>query len=88
MPIDIFRAHAKNFQIIDGMIMPALTSIEGVADSAATGIVEACKKGPFTSKTDFRNRAKVNDTVLRKMDQLGLLGNLPENNQISLFDSF
>ncbi|MBR6093809.1 MAG: PolC-type DNA polymerase III [Lachnospiraceae bacterium] len=88
IPIDIFRAHAKNFQIIDGMIMPSLTSIEGVADSAATGIVEACKKGPFTSKTDFKNRAKVTDTVLRTMDHLGLLGNLPENNQISLFDSF
>ncbi len=88
MPIDIFRAHAKNFQIIDGQIMPALTSIEGVADSAATGIVEACKKGPFTSKSDFKNRAKVTDTVLQTMDRLGLLGNLPENNQISLFDSF
>ena len=86
MPIDIFRADAKNFQIIDGKIMPSLMSISGVAESAATGIVEACKKGPFTSKMDFRNRAKVNQTVVDTMYRLGLLGVLPENNQISLFD--
>ena len=88
MPIDIFRADAKNFQIIDGKIMPSLMSISGVAESAATGIVEACKQGPFTSKADFKNRSKVNDTVMQTMYNLGLLGSLPENNQISLFDNF
>ena len=88
MPIDIFKADAKNFQVIDGKIMPSLMSISGVAESAATGIVEACKKGPFTSKADFRNRAKVTDTVMQTMYRLGLLGSLPESNQISLFDNF
>ena len=88
MPIDIFKADAKNFQIIDGKIMPSLMSISGVAESAATCIVEACKKGPFTSKADFKNRAKVTDTVMQTMYRLGLLGSLPESNQISLFDNF
>ena len=86
MPIDIFRADAKNFQIIDGKIMPSLMSISGVAESAAQGIVEACKNGPFTSKMDFKNRAKVSQGVVDTMYKLGLLGVLPENNQISLFD--
>ena len=86
MPIDIFRADAKNFQIIDGKIMPSLMSIAGVAETAATGIVEACKQGGFTSKEDFRNRAKVTQNVVDTMYRLGLLGVLPESNQISLFD--
>ena len=86
MPIDIFRADPKNFQVIDGKIMPSLMSISGVAESAATGIAEACKQGPFTSKMDFKNRAKVAQSVVDTMYRLGLLGVLPENNQISLFD--
>ena len=30
MPIDIYRAKAKKFQIIDGKLMPSLASIEGM----------------------------------------------------------
>lgn len=86
MPIDIFRAHARNFQIIDGKIMPSLSSIDGVGENAAESIVEAAKDGPFLSKDDFRTRAKVPKTVADLMGDLGLLGDIPESNQISLFD--
>lgn len=41
---------------------------------------------PFLSKDDFRERTKVSRTVVDMMDDLGLLGQLPESNQISLFD--
>ncbi|MBQ9123074.1 MAG: PolC-type DNA polymerase III [Lachnospiraceae bacterium] len=86
MPIDIFRAHAKNFQIIDGKLMPSLNSIDGLGEKAAEAIVEAAKKGEFLSKDDFRERTKVSKTVVELMDRLGLLGDMPESNQISLFD--
>ncbi|MBE5846470.1 MAG: PolC-type DNA polymerase III [Lachnospiraceae bacterium] len=86
MPIDIFRVHSRNFQIIDGKIMPSLSSIDGMGDKAADAIVEAAKNGPFLSKDDFRQRTKVSQTLIAKMDELGLLGDLPESNQISLFD--
>ncbi len=86
LPIDIFTAHARNFQIIDGKIMPSLSSIDGMGEKAADQVVEAAKDGPFLSKDDFRERTKVSKTVIELMDKLGLLGNLPESNQISLFD--
>ena len=86
LPIDIFTAHARNFQIIDGKIMPSLSSIEGMGEKAADQVVEAAKDGPFLSKDDFRERTKVSKTVIELMDKLGLLGDLPESNQISLFD--
>ncbi len=86
MPIDIFKAHARNFQIIDGKIMPSLSSIEGMGEKAADQVVEAAKDGPFLSKDDFRERTKVSKTVVDLMSELGLLGKLPESNQISLFD--
>ena len=86
VPIDIFRAHSRNFQIIDGKLMPSLNSIDGLGEKAADAIVEAAKDGPFLSKDDFRQRTKVSKTIIELMGSLGLLGDLPESNQISLFD--
>ena len=56
------------------------------AQKAADAIVEAAKDGPFLSKDDFRQRTKVSKTIIDLMDSLGLLGDLPESNQISIFD--
>lgn len=85
-PIDIFTAQSRNFQIVEGRLMPSLSSIDGLGDKAADQIVEAAKNGPFLSKDDFRQRTKASKTVIEMMDGLHLLGNLPETNQISLFD--
>ena len=85
-PIDIFRAHSRNFQIFDGKIMPSLSSIDGLGEKAADAIVEAAKDGPFLSKDDFRMRTKASKTIIDLMSDLGILGDLPESNQISLFD--
>ena len=86
VPIDIFSAHSRNFQIVGDKLMPSLNSIDGLGEKAADAIVEAAKAGPFLSKDDFRDRTKVSKTVVDMMYDLGLLGELPESNQISLFD--
>ncbi len=86
VPIDIFSAQSRLFQIVDGKLMPSLNSIDGLGEKAADAIVEAAKDGPFLSKDDFRQRTKVSKTVIDLMAGLGLLGELPESNQISLFD--
>ena len=85
-PIDIFRAQSRSFQIVDGRLMPSLNSIEGLGEKAADAIVEAVKDGPFLSKEDFIQRTKVSKTIADLMASLGVLGKLPESNQISLFD--
>jgi DNA polymerase-3 subunit alpha (Gram-positive type) len=84
--LDIFVAHSRNFQIVDGKIMPSLNSIDGLGEKAADAIMEAAKDGPFLSKDDFRSRTKVSKTVIDLMADLGLLGDIPESNQISIFD--
>ena len=86
VPIDIFQAQSRSFQIVGDKIMPSLNSIDGLGEKAADAIVEAAKDGPFLSKDDFRDRTKVSKTVVDLMDSLHLLGDLPESNQISLFD--
>ena len=86
LPIDLYRAKAKMFQIIDGKLMPSLASIEGMGDKAAEAVEEASKDGPYLSLDDFRQRTKVSKTVIDLMHDLGLFGNLPQSNQLSLFD--
>ena len=86
LPIDIYRSHPDRFQIIDGKLLPALNTIEGMGDNAAIAVAEAAKDGKFLSKDDFRQRTKATKTVIDLMDDLGLLGDMPESNQLSLFD--
>ena len=86
VPIDIFKAHSRNFQIVEDKLMPSLNSIDGLGEKVADAIVEAAKDGPFLSKDDFRQRTKASKSVVDMMDNLNLLGSLPESNQISLFD--
>lgn len=86
VPIDIYTAQAHRFQIIDGKLMPSLSTIDGLGDKAADAVVEACKDGKFLSRDDFRQRCKVSSTVVDLMGDLGLLGDLPASNQISLMD--
>ncbi|MGL4362564.1 MAG: PolC-type DNA polymerase III [Cellulosilyticaceae bacterium] len=83
-PIDLTCAHDKNFQIIDGKIMPSLSAIDGLGEKAAEALMQAVKDGPFISKDDFRARTKVSKTVTDKMSSFGILGNLPESNQLDL----
>ena len=85
-PIDLFKAHSRLFQIVGNKIMPSLNSIDGLGEKAADAIQEAAKQGPFLSKDDFRQRTKASKTITDLLDSLGILGNLPESNQISLFD--
>ncbi|MGN0298381.1 MAG: PolC-type DNA polymerase III [Lachnospiraceae bacterium] len=86
MPLDIYRAKATRFQVIDGKLMASLNSIDGLGDKAAEGIEEAAKKGKFSSRDDFRMRSGVSQTVVDKMYELKLLEGMPESDQISFFD--
>ena len=85
-PLDIYRAKARMFQIVDGKLMPSLASIEGMGEKAAEAVEEASKDGPYLSLDDFRQRTKVSKNVIDLMSELGLFGDLPQSNQLSLFD--
>ncbi len=86
LPLDIYRAKAKDFQIIDGKLMPPLSKIEGMGEKAAEAVEIASKQGPYLSKDDFRQRTKASKTVIELMSEMNLFGDLPESNQLSLFD--
>ncbi len=86
MPIDLYRAKARSFQIIDGKIMPSFKVIDKVGEVAGEGIEIAARAGEFLSKDDLRTRAKVGQSVTDKLTELGILGNMTDSNQMSLFE--
>ena len=49
-------------------------------------MVDAAAKGKSLSKDDFRDRTKVSKTVIDLMDDMDLFGDIPQSNQMSLFD--
>ncbi len=86
LPLDIYKAKARDFQIIEGKLMPSLASIDGLGEKAAEAVVDAAEDGPFLSLEDFRSRTKVSQTLCNTMADLGILDGLPESSQLSLFD--
>ena len=86
MPIDIYRAQAIRFQIIDGKLMPSFVTINGMGENAAVSLEQAAKEGEFVSKDEMREKSKISKTVVDTMSELGILDGMPESRQLSIFD--
>ena len=86
LPIDIYKSKASKFQIVGDKLLPPFNTIDGMGDKAAEAMEIAAKDGPYLSKDDFRQRTKISKTLVDLMADMGLLGDLPETNQLSLFD--
>lgn len=86
-PLDIYKANATNFTITeDRKIMPSFTSMAGLGEAVAKGIEAGAKGGKYLSKDDFINRTHCPKGFVDKFAELGLLGDIPESNQMSIFD--
>ena len=85
LPINIYEVDAKRFRIIDGKIMPSLSSINGMGEKAAEGIVAGRNGGEFLSIEDFKNRTKTGKSLIELLKNEEILKGLPETNQMSLF---
>lgn len=88
MPIDIYKAKARHFQIIDGKLMPSLSTINGLGDKAAEQIEDAASKYKFVSRQDFKQKSKLGETTVEAMAELGILSMLPKSDQMSFEDFF
>ena len=85
-PIDIYKVNVDRFQIIDGKLMPSLSTIDGLGGIAAESLVKEAAKGEFFSIDDFKERTGIGNKTIDKMKSLGLFGNLPQSNQLSIMD--
>ncbi len=86
--IDIEQSLATEFRVLEEdthTIIPPFTTIDGLGANVARSIVEAREKGAFLSKEDLLNRTQLSQTLLRKLEILGVLEGMQEENQLSLF---
>lgn len=86
--IDIMRSHATKFIPDDQNpthILPPFTSVDGLGENVAITVMKAREKGAFLSKQDLSMRTALNGTTIKKLEELGVLSSLQEENQMSLF---
>jgi len=86
VPIDLHTAQARKFTIVDGKIMPAFASIEGLGEKAAASIAQAARESNITTVSELKLRAGVGDSVIALLDQFGILDGMPRTDQISMFE--
>ena len=86
--VDLMKSHSKNFIIDEDQktLIPPFRAIDGLGDTVANNIIVERDKKEFLSIEDFQKRCKVSGTLIEKMKIMGILRNLPESSQISLFD--
>jgi DNA polymerase-3 subunit alpha (Gram-positive type) len=85
VPIDLYKSGVKRFKITKDGILPPITALQGLGLAAAQNIDRERKKGKFTSIEDLRQRTRVTKNVIQMLKRNGVLKNLQETNQISLF---
>ena len=86
--IDLYRSDAVNF-VVDHenkALIPPFVTIDGLGENNAVTVIEARKERPFTSKEDLLNRTKLTSTNVKDLTDLHVLDDLPETDQLSLFD--
>ncbi|MDP4083070.1 MAG: PolC-type DNA polymerase III [Bacillota bacterium] len=83
--INLYKSDAAEFKIEGNTLIPPFNSIPGLGTNAAVNIVAARENGEFLSKEDLQQRGKVSKTILEYLDKQGVLSDLPEQNQLSLF---
>ena len=84
--LDLYKSDATEFLIDGDMLIPPFSAMDGLGDNVANQLVKARAEGEFLSKTELRKRGGLSATLVEKMDDMGILGNMPEDNQLSLFD--
>ena len=84
--VNLYESEATTWKTKnDKEIYPPFSAIDGLGDTVAKKIVEEREKGKFLSIEDVQKRAKVSQTLIDKMKEMGILEGLPDSNQLSLF---
>ncbi|MBE7047762.1 MAG: PolC-type DNA polymerase III [Ruminococcaceae bacterium] len=86
LPVDLYASHQTKFLEEKGAIRPPLNAIAGVSDAVAEMICTARAEGAFLSIEDLKRRAKIGNSVAEKLQEFHVLKDIPDTNQVSLFD--
>ena len=85
LPLHLTKSHATKYLVEDGKMRLPFVALDGVGEKAAVSLYEAAQSGNFLSKQEFQTEAGVSKTVVQKLIDMGVLDNLPDTNQMTLF---
>ena len=84
--VDIERSDATDWLIDGDTLIAPFRAIPGLGINVAKQIVAAREEKPFLSKQDLSERGKVSKTLIEFMTVNHVLDQLPDENQLFLFD--
>ncbi len=92
LPVDIEKSDSQTFLIegslTDGALRLPFAAVDGLGPAAADSIKSARDEKMFTSKDDVVKRTRLNKTLFDLFNQMGVFGNLPDEDpemEIGLF---
>ena len=86
--INLYKSKATEF-VVDyenKALIPPFVTLDNLGESAGISVEEARKDGEFFSKEDLLRRTKLTSTNVQDLSDMGVLDELNESDQLSLFD--
>ncbi len=87
-PLSITRSAATEFIMDpddDKAIIPPFSAVDSLGENVAKSIVRAREEQEFMSKEDLLDRTSLSKTLIDRLDMLGALEGLDDENQLTLF---
>lgn len=85
LPAQLGLSDGLRFTARDGKVVLPFVAVSGVGENAAKSLAEEYKRKHYATVDDIRDRAKINKTAIEELREHGVLKELPETDQISLF---
>ena len=86
LPVDAKLSGAATYHIEDGKLRMPYLSIAGCGSNAAFKLKEVVDAGNYMCIDDIQQQSGLNSTVIDKMREMGVFGDIPNSAQMSLFD--
>mgnify|MGYP004442136079 FL=1 len=86
--MSIHRSAATEFRVDPDdpkAIIPPFTALDSLGENVAKSIVKAREERDFISKEDVMNRTQLSKTLMERLERMGAMEGLDEENQITLF---
>ena len=83
--IDISKSDWRDFLIEGNNLIIPFKAMDSLGEATAKSISDARAEQMFTSKKYILRRTKVNTTIFERLNEIGALEGLPDDDQIELF---
>lgn len=85
LPVNLYKSDARAFLPEEGRIRVPFNSLPGLGDTAAEKIARVREGGEILCKQELQDRAQLSKSVMEILENNGVLDDMPETNQLSLF---